>query len=116
MDTSELDKKIDDLISVVRAQEPNPFVSTRILQRIESEFPVSAPDPSHIWIRVLQPVALSIALVTGILIGAWTARSGQEPVNQAAAKTSQRESLKADLFIPEITNEDNVLNVNNLPR
>jgi hypothetical protein len=112
MENSNFDKHLDHLIAKQKAIEPNPFASTRIMQRIDSEF----LQPNHPslpgWTRVLQPVAIAVALVIGIVIGTYTARSGQETATQAINKTEQRESLRADLFITDLTTEDNILNLN----
>jgi hypothetical protein len=112
MENSSFDKHLDQLIAKQKAIEPNPFASTRIMQRIDSEFLDSSQSSLPGWTRVLQPVAIAVALVIGIVIGTYTARSGQETATQAINKTEQRESLRADLFITDLTNEDNILNLN----
>jgi hypothetical protein len=114
MENSEFQKRLDEIIDIEKNLEPNPFQATRILQRIDSELLSQKKSASLVWMRVLQPVAISMALVIGILIGSYTARSGQNSTGQEAlTKTENRENLKADLFISTFTDEDNILNLNN---
>ena len=113
MENSEFQKRLDEIIDKEKNVEPNPFLGTRIFQRIESELLSPQKPVFPLWTRVLQPVAISIALVVGILIGSYTARSGQSRDDQTLTKSANLESLKADLFISTITDEDNILNLNN---
>lgn len=113
MENSDFQKRLDKIIETEKNIEPNPFQGTRIFQRIEAELLNPQKPVFPLWARVLQPVAISVALVIGILIGSYTARSGQSADEQALTKSANMENLKADLFISTFADEDNVLNINN---
>ncbi len=101
-----------ELIEIEKTAEPNPFAATRILQRIDTEFERSGLQSIPVWTRILQPVALALALLTGILIGSYTAKTGNPAANQLADKSEHIELLKSDFFISEFTDEDKILDLN----
>lgn len=100
--TEELERWIEQ----EKRAEPNPFTSTRILQSIENELGNRRTESSPVFLRLLQPVSLTIALVVGILIGAYTAR--YSPDTQVADPISLEE-IRNELFISEIMAEDHIL-------
>lgn len=104
--------KIDALIDHEKAIEPNPFVATRILQRLENEFKRPKNSHSPAWLRVLQPVAIAFALSCGILIGSYTAKKEIAPLNQSVNSTENIEFLRSNLFITEFADEDKILVIN----
>jgi hypothetical protein len=103
---------LTDIIKKVKATEFSPFTSTRILQRIESEFEWQESKNKLVWLRILQPVTITIALLAGILLGSYTAKTGKTSSDQMANKTNHIQFLKADLFISEFTDEDKILVLN----
>ncbi|MEI6173788.1 MAG: zf-HC2 domain-containing protein [Bacteroidota bacterium] len=103
---------LDELIEGEKSVESSPFASTRILQRITEEFEPSRAIHAQVWVRVIQPVAIAIALVVGILIGLFTARTGNTQAPQLVNKTDHIQFLKSDLYISEFTDEDKVLDLN----
>jgi len=112
MEYLQFQNRLDQIIALEKETEPNPYQATRILQRIESEFitPKSSRIPA--WTRILQPISISAALVIGILIGSYAARTGQNQNNEALAKIENIQNLRSNLFISEIADEDNILNFN----
>ncbi len=109
---SEFDK-VDMLIEQVKAAEPNPFAATRILQRLENE--VDTPQKRYpvVWVRVLRPAAIAVALLCGILIGSYTAKNDAAPLNQVINTTGNIDFLRSNLFISEFADEDKILVINN---
>jgi hypothetical protein len=91
---------------------PNPFAATRILQHLENEIRGHEKAHSSGWIRVLQPVAIAVALVCGILIGSYTARKDVVQGNQLVNNSENIEFLKSNLFISEFADEDRNLVLN----
>ena len=104
---------MERVIESEKAAEPNPFIKTRILERIDREFSQSQTYRSSPWIRVLQPVTLAMALLCGILIGSYTAKRDNEQTMTTSETDGTIEALRTSLFIPEMTEEDKVLNLNN---
>ena len=103
---------MEAIIELEKTIQPNPFTATRILQRIEREF--SRPDESHFprWTRVLQPVAIAVALLCGILIGSHTAEKDNLQSNQLVSTSNNIELLRSNLFISDFTDEDKILVLN----
>ncbi len=104
--------EVDELIEREKALDPGPFVATRILQRIDREFetPVAIKTPG--WIRVLQPVAVALALICGILIGSNASKSDGVPADNLAKTTDNIEFLRSNLYISDFMDEDKVLDLN----
>jgi anti-sigma factor RsiW len=105
-------KKLEEIIELEKAAMPNPFAATRILQHLDNEIRWPAKAPSSGWIRVLQPVAIAIALVCGILIGSYTAKKDTVQESQLVNNSENIEFLKANLFISEFADEDRNLILN----
>lgn len=82
----------------------NPFLSTRIMQRLENEFMQPTRLPS--WVRIVQPALLTAALVAGILIGSMTARRSEVDQNLSAGPSIQE--LRSDLFIQSFAEEAHI--------
>ena len=113
MKKERFDKELDQLIDREKQREGNPFVGTRILQHIEGRLSEQNREKTPVWVRVLQPVIVSVALVAGIMIGHYTAN----PENPESSAQNQEihQQLKSDLFISDITMEDHVLTLNETP-
>ncbi|MCX6276593.1 MAG: hypothetical protein NT004_00680 [Bacteroidetes bacterium] len=112
MEDSHFQKRLDEIIALEKAAEPNPFQATKILQRIESEFLTPKTSGFPVWTRIFQPIAISLALIAGVLIGSFAARTGNNRNDIEVAKTKNLQSLRTSLFISEITDENNILNFN----
>jgi hypothetical protein len=100
---------MEAIIAQEKATEPNPFAATRILQRIENEFEKPKNQMVPVFIRVIQPVAVALALLCGILIGSHTANREHPPVNQLLNTSENIEFLRSNLFISEFADEDKML-------
>jgi anti-sigma factor RsiW len=103
---------LEAIIVQEKATEPGPFTATRILQRLENEFESPKNTGSPAWLRVLQPVAIALALFCGILIGSHSANKEILPVDQLANSTENIEFLRSNLFITEFVDEDKILVIN----
>jgi hypothetical protein len=104
---------LQQIIDKERAAEPNPFVSTRILQHLESCLDEADNPPARSWIRVLQPVVLAVALLCGILIGSFSAKQDNAPAIRSVNNSENIEFLRSNLFISEFADEDKILILNN---
>ncbi len=103
-------EELEKWIEQEKRVEPNPFAATRILQRIENEFGARRTESAPVLLRIFQPVSLTLALIIGILIGAYTARNNAGP--QLTNKSSLDE-IRNELFISEIMAEDHVIHLSN---
>ena len=105
--------KYRDLIALEKEAEPNPFAATRILQHIESAFDRYESRSTPLWVKIIQPVAIAFALMSGILIGSFSAKTRDSSTIHVTAKTEQIQFLKSDFYISEFTDEDKILDLNN---
>ena len=95
-------------IDAEKALEPSPFVTTRIMQRLENgqvkrwqlTFPVMRP--------AIITFLLLAALVTGFLVG----NHGTTRKSQVASGTNQVEILRSELYVVDFVEEDNTLLTN----
>jgi anti-sigma factor RsiW len=105
-------ENLSNLIDKERVSEPSPFVKTRILQRIESEFEHPETRKIPVFVRILQPALIASALLAGILLGSYSAKTGHASDDQLLSKTDHIEFLKTDLYISEMMDEDKILVLN----
>jgi len=93
--------------------EPNPFASTRILQHLENAFDRSENRLFKGWIRILQPVTIAMAVLSGILIGSYTAQRDDPGPDRMVNSSENIEFLRSNLFISDFADEDKILVLNN---
>jgi hypothetical protein len=65
-----------------------------------------------VFVRILQPALIASALLAGILIGSYSAKTGHASDDQLLSKTDHIEFLKTDLYISEMMDEDKILVLN----
>lgn len=98
-------ESMNELIHQKQTDQPNPFIHTRTLQRIESEAEKSVAWHIQIKKRVLQPVAISLILLiavgSGSLIGWYIHHRTNFNVEQENELASIRSGLSIDDFIDE---------------
>ena len=99
-------EKLGSFIADSKNATPNPFISTRILQRLEAEFAFPDAPKKSPWPLFLKPVALTLALAAGLLIGTLTTRPSSETAQVENQDAAQFDELKKDLFIQEFVDED----------
>ncbi len=99
-------------IADAREQNPGPFVSTRIMQRLENEF--FGTDRSMVagWQTWLRPVAITLALAAGITIGNITAKRSAVKA-EIALEVNEYEALRNSFYIVDLLDEDHTVIFNN---
>ena len=103
---------VDEIIASTRKAVPNPFASTRIMQRIEAEFGQPQLRDQPFWLRMIQPATITFTLLAGILIGIYTAKNAIPSEYQPGISGNNHKELKADLFISDFVDEDRILMLN----
>lgn len=102
-------ESLDVFIAGARNATPDPFVSTRILQRLETEYLRQASPKKTAWPLLLKPVAITLALAAGMLIGTLTTQQSTGSDKATAADSERLQELKQDLFISEFADEDKII-------
>jgi hypothetical protein len=100
------------LINKDKSKKINPFMSTRILQRIESVRSRQADSKQKVMIRVLQPLILTFSLFLAVLIGFSLGKKGMSSLPEKKSADIELQSLRTELFISDITDEDKTLFMN----
>jgi hypothetical protein len=108
---SEFRKTIGD-IETDRAKEVNPFAGTRILQHIESAWSGQKARSYNAFFRVLQPVVLTFSLFLAVLIGFSLGKKGITDISAKTSADHDLQSIRSELFISDITDEDKTLFIN----
>lgn len=104
--------RMDLVVGLDKAAEPNPFAATRLLMRLETEFGAQENHQSRYWLRILQPLTLAVAVLCGILIGSYTAKQDKNQSGSLAGTSANVEFLRTDLFISEFADEDKTVDLN----
>lgn len=91
--------------------EPDPFTGTRILQRLESAYSPEHHARKRSFYNILQPAVLSLSLILAVLIGFSIGKKGISSIPPTSAE-QEIESVRADLFINDMTDEDKILILN----
>ena len=105
-------KALEEIILKEKAGEPSPFAATRLLQRTETEFLSRGRSHSQTYTRILQPVAIAVALLCGIAIGFYTAGNGKMQADSPGNSAQNILFLKSNLFISDFADEDKTLVLN----
>jgi hypothetical protein len=103
---------VTSVIDKQKIAEPNPFIRTRIMQRIESmlgqEYVISPPEFS--W--VVQPVILSFIFLVAVIIGFSLGKHTDIKYSMTINHQQDIQTMKSELNIPDFIDENNTLFVN----
>ncbi|MGA2822546.1 MAG: zf-HC2 domain-containing protein [Bacteroidales bacterium] len=99
---------IMDVIEKDRKTEHNPFLATRILQKMESHRTTGDRRFLFHIPRVLQPVLAVTLVLLAVLTGFFAGRQGKN-LNRISAYERNLNKMKTDLFISELNDEDKIL-------
>ena len=95
------------LIDKKKSDEPNPFMQTRIIQRIESQMEEENEKPIPIFQRILRPISVSFMLLIAIIIGFSLVKQRHEGFANITNHQNSIQAMKSELSIPEFIDEDN---------
>lgn len=104
---------INRVIAHEKAISPNPFLSTRLLQHIESGIERQQHDLIFKIKPVFQPLLITLglllALFTGVMLGHRETGTNQSVITE----NSRVDELKTELLINQFVEEDQTLFLNN---
>lgn len=97
---------VTSIIDRKKAEEPNPFMQTRILQRMESILEKENIRPVSLYLRVLRPISVSLILLIAVYTGFSLAK--QKHANFSDINNHQKsiQGIKSGLNIPDFIDED----------
>jgi len=100
---------VTSFIDEKKAAELNPYVSTRILQRIESQIDDAKNKQIPFFQRILQPVSLSFLLLIAVVIGFSIVKQKATTYTESIIHQQDIQAIKSGLYIPEFIDEDNTM-------
>lgn len=104
---------LNQTIEKEKAVEPDPFLSTRLLQHIESGIERQQHDLIFKIKPVFQPLLITLglllALFTGVMLGHRETGTNQSVITE----NSRVDELKTELLINQFVEEDQTLFLNN---
>jgi len=98
------------VISVIerkKSEKPNPFIQTRILNRLESQMERENEKPIPVFQRILRPITVSFMLLVAMLIGFSLVKQRHEGFANIDNHQNSIQAMKSELNIPEFIDEDN---------
>jgi predicted anti-sigma-YlaC factor YlaD len=95
-------------IEAKRADEPNPFIQTRTIQKIESELERGNKPYFAFSKRIFQPFMLSTIILTAVFIGLVLGKQVDSEFSGNLSRQNDIQFMKSDLYITDFTVEDNV--------
>jgi hypothetical protein len=94
------------LIDNGRSMEINPFISTRILERLDSAYSSRTGKKEKILSHLLQPAVMTFSLFLALLIGFSLGKTGMNNISGKQTDGQDIQSVRSELFIPDMTDED----------
>jgi predicted anti-sigma-YlaC factor YlaD len=94
-------------IDARRADEPNPFIQTRTIRKIESELERGNKRYVAFSQRILQPIMLSTLILTAVVIGLTIGKQVDSEFSLNMSRQNDIQFMKSDLYITDFTDEDN---------
>ena len=95
-------RHMEAAIAAEKNEQPNPFAGTRIMQYLENH---QAKEPER-KIRILRPLAATLALFLALSMGFLIGNYGIERIQGNPLPSQDIELLKDNLFIPQFMDED----------
>ena len=96
-------------IEELKAVEVDPFLSTRLMQRIENELlKENTVNFSSVFVRI-KPVVAILGIFLAITIGILIGKSGSSHNKLPGAHSNEILSIQTDLHITDFIDEDNIL-------
>ena len=104
---------VTSLIIEKKAEEPNPFIKTRILERIESYLQQERSVSGSVYQRILRPVSVSFLLLVAVIIGFSIVKPIETRFTDNINHQNNIQVMKSELNIPDFIEENNPFFDNN---
>ncbi|MDT8394692.1 MAG: hypothetical protein RQ761_12685 [Bacteroidales bacterium] len=95
-------RRMEAAIAAEKNEQPNPFAGTRIMQYLDNHQAKEPVKP----VRILQPLAATLALFLALSLGFLIGSYGIERIQGNPLPSQEIELLKDNLFIPQFMDED----------
>jgi hypothetical protein len=108
-DCSRIVSEFQTLLSIIerkKSDEPNPFLQTRTLQRLDSHPELDKSTSFLVIQRILRPVSLSLLFLSAILIGLIIVNPWGIQFTDDLKQQNDIQVMKSGLNIPDFIDED----------
>ena len=99
-------QSVISLIDRKKSAEPNPFMRTRIIQRIETQTGRVRKEANPFLSRILQPISFTLLLLFAILIGFSIGKQKETKFSDTKNHQNDLQAMKTELNIPDFIDED----------
>ena len=99
-------KSVVSSIENKRAEDPDPFIRTRTIQRIENELERSGEKSNSLFRRSLQPVMFSVLFVIAVGVGFFIGNKIDHAFYVSHDHDRKIQEMKSDLFIEDFIDEN----------
>ena len=106
-------QSVTSFIDEKKSDEPNPFIRTRILQRIESQLERERVTSDSGFQKILRPISVSFLLLIAIIIGFSIVKPLETRTSDNINHQNDIQVMKSELNIPDFIDEDNTFFFNN---
>ena len=100
-------QSVTSFIDEKKSAEPNPFIGTRILQRIESQLERERVTSNSGFLKILRPIFVSFLLLIAIIIGFSIVKPLETRFSDNINHQNEIQVMKSELNIPDFIDEDN---------
>jgi predicted anti-sigma-YlaC factor YlaD len=104
---------VTSVIDEKKSEEPNPFIRTRILQRIETQMERERETSNPGFQKILHPISVSFLLLIAIIIGFSIIKQGGTRFSDNINHQNEIQVMKSELNIPDFIDEENTFFDNN---
>ena len=99
-------QSVISLIDEKKSDESNPFVRTRILQRIESQMEGAKVKPNPYFQRILRPIPVSFLMLIAMIIGFSIVKQIDRRFSDNLNHQNDIQAMKSGLNIPDFIDDD----------
>ena len=94
------------LIDEKKAEELNPFIITRIIQRLESRIELTKEKNNPFFQRMLRPISVSFLMLIAVIIGFSIVKQRDTRFSDTNNHQNDIQAMKSGLNIPDFIDED----------
>jgi hypothetical protein len=99
-------QSVTSLFDKKKSIETNPFIRTRILQRIENQMTEAGTETNPFIQKILRPISISFVLLIAIVIGFSIGKQKETRFSDANNHQNDLQAMKTELNIPDFMDED----------
>jgi hypothetical protein len=99
--------QISNIFEAKRVEEPNPFIHTRTILKIESALERGNKPSFAFSKKILQPLMLSTGILMAVVIGFALGKQVDSARSMNLSRQNDIQFMKSDLYFTDFMDEDN---------